>query len=350
MSITSSILNYLSTTAAFNNPMMTTGYIISFEPKLSTDDNLTEFFSTLFDVKKLAVISRKEKEVEKIALIVGSPQNAEMLADNNFGFKDSRCHCHQITPEKANELIIDNRTKVYVGAISYGVDNVQIWNHFAKFGSLEYSYVIRKPTKNGKKGFGFVTFKSRASLLKALSGNHYIKGKKLIVSEFSSKPANKKKVQLESAEKNSPECTSKSSRKEHRSSGIDRLDSLNTQTEYFNSSSKAANYGMHMIRDSPNYENFRKESSQLFLYHEEEQCKESQSWFESPEIALDRTMHWQPMTLTQGRRCLARRPTSDKIEAYGIESETNNLPSCHKKPTSNLSSSRNPRSGYNRGF
>lgn len=293
---------------------MTAGYLISFEPRLPTEDGLNEFFSSLFDVKKLAVVGRKEKEVEKIVIVIGLTQNVEMLVTNNIGFKDSKCFSEPITPERADELIIENRTKLYIGAIPYGVDNVLIWNHFAKFGSIDYSYVIRKPTRNGQKGFGFVTFKSRASLLKALSAKNCINGKKLIVSEFSSRPTNKKKKchQENGSEKEAPkEEKTSSSPRDDQDSGIYSKGQCKNYLTPFQKDGKI--YGQPRTEYSPYYEESFQDTSQLSLYYPEEQCTEYRSWFSSPRVALEKTMQCHS-TIKCPRRCLARRETLDSIE------------------------------------
>lgn len=173
--------------AAFDSNYMLKSYQLTFTPCISDEAGLIDFFSSLFELKKLSVVKRKEKAVQELVLVIGSCKNSDMIDQPGFGFKDSKCTSKVITSEEADALIIKNRTKLYVGAIPYGVDNVKIWNHFAQYGTLEYSYIIRKPERNGKKGFGFVIFKRRAPLERALFENHFIDGKKLICSEFSCK-------------------------------------------------------------------------------------------------------------------------------------------------------------------
>ena len=151
-------------------------FLLTFTPCLASEAGLVDFFSSLFELKKLSVVKRKGKEVQEMVLVLGKEKNVEMLYQPSFGFKESRCSATEITPEKADSLIVKNRTKLYVGAIPYGIDNIKIWNYFAQYGTLEYSYVIRKP-QNGKKGFGFVIFKSRSSMEKALSASNYLEGK-----------------------------------------------------------------------------------------------------------------------------------------------------------------------------
>lgn len=151
------------------------------------DTGLVDFFSSLFELKKLAVVKRNNKEIQDVVLIVSSDNNTELLDQPSFGFKDSICSPKTISIEESESLIIKNRTKLYIGAIPFRVDNVRIWNYFAQFGALEYSYIIRKPEKNGKKGFGFVIFKNRYSLERALSFSHFFEGQKVICTEFSCK-------------------------------------------------------------------------------------------------------------------------------------------------------------------
>lgn len=162
-------------------------YLLTFTPCLIDETGLVDFFSSLFELKKFSVVKRKHKEVQDVVLVISSDKNSEMLEQPSFGFKESFCSVKKISIEESEDLILKNRTKLYVGAIPYGVDNVRIWNHFAHYGTLEYSFIIRKSERNGKKGFGFVIFKNRHSLEKALTCSHHIDGKKLICSEFSCK-------------------------------------------------------------------------------------------------------------------------------------------------------------------
>ena len=86
---------------------------------------------------------------------------------------------HKISLEEAEWAIDQKRTKIYVGNIPYPTDNETLWKHFAKYGTLDYTYIVKKPTKSGQKGFGYVIYKDRASLEHALSIKHFLQGVRL---------------------------------------------------------------------------------------------------------------------------------------------------------------------------
>ena len=162
-------------------------FLLTFTPSLASETGLIDFFSSLFEIKKLVVVKKKGKEVHEIVLIIDSENNLEMLHQPGFGYKESFCSVTPLSVEEAETRITKSRTKLYVGAIPYGVDNIKIWNHFAHYGTLDYTYIIRKPIRNGKLGFGFVIFKTRSALEKALSNTNCIDGNKLVCCEFSTK-------------------------------------------------------------------------------------------------------------------------------------------------------------------
>ena len=100
----------------------------------------------------------------------------------------------RISLEQAEWAIDQKRTKIYVGNIPYPTDNETLWKHFAKFGTLDYTYIVKKPTKNGQKGFGYVIYKDRNSLEHALSIKHYLLGAKLNCKLFLNKGKLKRRI------------------------------------------------------------------------------------------------------------------------------------------------------------
>ena len=75
--------------------------------------------------------------------------------------------------------------KLYVGNLSYSVDNAALESMFAQHGTVESAAVISDRTTGQSKGFGFVEMSSNAeaqAAISALSGTQH-DGRALTVSE-----------------------------------------------------------------------------------------------------------------------------------------------------------------------
>lgn len=75
--------------------------------------------------------------------------------------------------------------KLYVGNLSYNVDDESLRGHFATIGEVESANVVRDRNSNRSKGFGFVEMASEEAASKAiaeLNGKDY-DGRKITVSE-----------------------------------------------------------------------------------------------------------------------------------------------------------------------
>ena len=164
-------------------------FILTFEPALPDDSKLGDFCSSLFDVRKLATVGRVEKAAREVVLVIGSQRNAEMLESDNLWYMDHKIQVSKSTLEKAEERIKLNKTKLYIGGIPAGVDNVRLWKHFAKYGTLDYTYLIKPGNLRGQKGFGFVIYEDRTGLEKAILAKHYLEGHRVSCQEFTNKPS-----------------------------------------------------------------------------------------------------------------------------------------------------------------
>ena len=162
-------------------------FVLTFEPALPDDSKLGDFCSSLFDVRKLATVGRVEKAAKEVVLVIGSSRNAEMLESDNLWYMDHKIQVSKSTLESAEERIKLNKTKLYIGGIPPGVDNVKLWKHFAKYGTLNYTYIIKPGNSRGQKGFGFVIYENRSSLEKAIQAKHYLEGQRVSCQEFMNK-------------------------------------------------------------------------------------------------------------------------------------------------------------------
>ena len=61
-------------------------------------------------------------------------------------------------------------SKIYVGNLSYNVDDAKLTELFSPYGEIEEAVVIKDRMSGRSKGFGFVTFKDDESAQKAISG------------------------------------------------------------------------------------------------------------------------------------------------------------------------------------
>ena len=75
--------------------------------------------------------------------------------------------------------------KIYVGNLSYKVDDGKLREMFASFGEVNEAVVIKDKFSHRSKGFGFVTFSDEESAKKAISemNEKEVEGRALKVSE-----------------------------------------------------------------------------------------------------------------------------------------------------------------------
>lgn len=75
--------------------------------------------------------------------------------------------------------------KLYVGNLSYDVDDAKLNELFSKFGEVEEAKVIQDNYSGRSKGFGFVTFKDDAVAKKAIAemNEKEIEGRQMKVNE-----------------------------------------------------------------------------------------------------------------------------------------------------------------------
>ena len=75
--------------------------------------------------------------------------------------------------------------KLFVGNLSWGVDNAKLEEAFASFGAIEEAVVITDRATGRSKGFGFVTFADDAAAEKAVAemNGKELDGRDLTVNE-----------------------------------------------------------------------------------------------------------------------------------------------------------------------
>ena len=75
--------------------------------------------------------------------------------------------------------------KIYVGNLSWGIDDAKLKDAFAEFGEVVEATVIKDKFSNRSKGFGFVTFADADSVAKAIEAMNgkELDGRELKVSE-----------------------------------------------------------------------------------------------------------------------------------------------------------------------
>ena len=153
-------------------------------------------FMEKFDVLRIVYLKKspKEKTLLKSAVVVfKGPKNWRELRSPSIKIGGVSMQVNHITMEDAEDLIDQKKTKLYVGNIPFPVDNLALWNYFAQFGALDYSYILKAPIRNGPKGFGFVIYQKRDSARAALSVKNFIDGIKLNCKLFMNKTKLKKR-------------------------------------------------------------------------------------------------------------------------------------------------------------
>lgn len=75
--------------------------------------------------------------------------------------------------------------KIYVGNLSFGIDDEKLREIFSKFGDVEEAVVIKDKYSGRSKGFGFVTFSDDAAAKKAIAemNDKEVEGRQLKVNE-----------------------------------------------------------------------------------------------------------------------------------------------------------------------
>jgi len=75
--------------------------------------------------------------------------------------------------------------KVYVGNLSFNIDDEALKKLFSSYGEIEEAIVIKDKFSGRSKGFGFVTFKDDESAKKAISemNEKEVEGRNLKVNE-----------------------------------------------------------------------------------------------------------------------------------------------------------------------
>ncbi|EFA80489.1 hypothetical protein PPL_07325 [Heterostelium album PN500] len=71
--------------------------------------------------------------------------------------------------------------RIFVARLPWSVCKIALRNHFAKYGPISDGYVVLDRITRRSKGYGFVTFASQESAQNAVSAQHEIEGRQLVV-------------------------------------------------------------------------------------------------------------------------------------------------------------------------
>lgn len=161
-----------------------------FREPVSDTRQLSAKLMETFDVGRLVFMKKSPKEktlFRSVILILASQKNASLLMKDELAFDDQTLSIVPLNFQEAEDLIEQKRTKLYVGNIPYPVDNQMLWNYFAQFGKIDYTYILKRPVQRGPKGFGFVIFQGRDSVDRALATRNTLFGVKLNCKLFNNK-------------------------------------------------------------------------------------------------------------------------------------------------------------------
>ncbi|KAJ3262284.1 Nucleolar protein 12 [Boothiomyces macroporosus] len=134
--------------------------------------------------RKQAFIAKKlhEKRESLNAYIVFKESEAakKALSLNGTVFMDH--HIRVDIAEKKQEKQRDSKRCVFIGNLPFDIADEQVWGFFEGVGEIENVRLIRDRKTNVGKGFGYVQFKERASVVLALKLNdNELEGRKLRV-------------------------------------------------------------------------------------------------------------------------------------------------------------------------
>lgn len=169
--------------------MSSTAYQFTiFDKPVDNEQILSRFFTSLFDIKKISFIrdDSSKTKIKEIVVILDSSNNEDVLKEQVLHINDTKFNVKAIGVEEGEKIILKHKTKMYVGNLPPSCDNVRLWNYFAKYGSLDYTYIIKPGTKSSK-GFGYIIYEQRESLEKALKSKNYIDGHRLVCKLFLNK-------------------------------------------------------------------------------------------------------------------------------------------------------------------
>lgn len=84
-----------------------------------------------------------------------------------------------------NKIQEDNKMKIYVGNLSFKIEEAGLKELFAPYGDVEEAVIIKDKFSGRSKGFGFVTLADDEAAKKAISELHEkeFEGRKLTVNE-----------------------------------------------------------------------------------------------------------------------------------------------------------------------
>lgn len=181
-----------------------------------------------FDVQRIVYLKKSPKEktlLKSAVVILKSAKNTADFCQPVYGIGDLMMDVVHLTIEDAEDLIDQKKTKLYVGNIPYPVDNLTLWNYFAQFGELDYSYILKPPVKRGAKGFGFVIYQRRESARLALEVKNYMEGIKLNCKLFMNKTKLRRRNQDPENNQRSPTADSNTIDEQMQSEGeFDRFE------------------------------------------------------------------------------------------------------------------------------
>lgn len=172
-------------------------YHLIFGQTLSDKKPLSSYLLECFTVRKLVFlpVDPMQKNVFGSAVLIheGAPRTElELETHRNIYIAGVQLQSRQITLAEAGELVDQKRTKLYVGNIPYPSEQHDLWNYFSQFGELESASLVKRPTAQNMKGFGYIVYRRRESMEYVLTLKHYMLQQKLNVKVFMNKGRLKK--------------------------------------------------------------------------------------------------------------------------------------------------------------
>lgn len=146
-----------------------TGYQVFFGQPLEDKKDMMALMAK-YGVKNMVFISSPEKTTYSSAIFISMAlvKSQSIISDclETFSLEVT---IQEISVEEYEKIRDSKRTKLYVGNLPHPMDNATVHSIFSAYGQIDYCHIVKKPCRNGQKGFAYVIFTEKESVDRALA-------------------------------------------------------------------------------------------------------------------------------------------------------------------------------------
>lgn len=158
-------------------------------PHNMTDDKIFEFLSKLVDIVSFTSEKYENKHGKTnkgygYAFIRTMDEAKKLVEDETFEIHGRKIDVkYAATKEDSMLKMVEARKrKLYVNRLTKRTDEHMLKDYFAKYGPIEFAYVVVNLKTKKSRRFGFVMFREETSVEKVLEEKcHIINGKQIVV-------------------------------------------------------------------------------------------------------------------------------------------------------------------------